>query len=116
MEALLRQSRSMCPFLQKTSPATLRTLSTSTRHGSIGGGSMSNLQVLGRRCPVMGKAMALQGAKASNKSLGGVFGGTRAYKSKAGLHTSRARQATVDADVMRRRNGMAVCPQYQTSD
>lgn len=67
---------------------------------------MSNLQVLGRRCPVMGKAMAIQTAKTGHAGLGGVFGGTRAYRSKANLHTSRIRQATVDTDVMRRRVGM----------
>ena len=66
---------------------------------------MSNLQVLGRRCPVMGKAMVLQTAKAGDKTLSGVFGGTRAYRSKAGLHTSRARLATVDANIMSRRDG-----------
>ena len=66
---------------------------------------MSNLQVLGRRCPVMGKAMVLQSTKAEDKALTGVFGGTRAYKSKAGLHTSRARLATVDANIMSRRDG-----------
>ncbi|MCJ1257933.1 mitochondrial 5-aminolevulinate synthase [Lignoscripta atroalba] len=103
MDALLRQSRSMCPFLQKTSPATLRSLSTSTRHVSSGGGTISNLQVLARRCPVMGKAMAVQSAKSSNAGLGGVFGGVRAYGGKAKLHTTRGQQATVDTDPLRRR-------------
>ena len=103
MEALLRQSRSMCPFLQKTSPATLRSLSTSTKHASTGGGTMSKLQVLANRCPVMGKAMAVQTSKVGMSKLSGVFGGTRAYRSKAGLHTSGFRQATVAADVLRRR-------------
>ena len=106
MEALLRQSRSMCPFLQKTSPATLRSLSTTTttRHVSPGGGTMSNLQVLARRCPVMGKALAVQMAKtkAGTCGLGGTFGGTRAYKSKAHLHTSRVQNASIAGDVLRR--------------
>ena len=102
MDALLRQSRSMCPFLNKTSPATLRSLSTSTRHVSPGGGTISNLQVLGRRCPVMGKALAVQSARTGNTGLNGVFGGTRAYSGKAGLHTSRAQHATVDTGVLRR--------------
>ena len=107
MEALLRQSRSMCPFLNKTSPATLRSLSTTTRHASPGGGSMSNLQVLARRCPVMGKAMAVQTAKAGHCGLGGVFGGARAYGGyggKAKLHTSGAQQASVAPDVVRSDN------------
>ena len=104
METLLRQSRSMCPFLQKTSPATLRSLSTATRRISSGGGTMSNLQVLARRCPVMGKALAVQSARTGNAALCGVFGGTRAYRSKAQLHTTRSQQATVGQDVLRRRN------------
>ena len=96
----------MCPFLQKTSPATLRTLSTTTRHVSPGGGTMSNLQVLGRRCPVMGKALAVQSAQSGYSGLGGVFGGTKGYKSKAGLHTTRASLATVNPAVYERhRNG-----------
>ena len=101
MEALLRQSRSMCPFLQKTSPATLRTLSTTTRHASPGGGSMSNLQVIARRCPVMGKALTVQSSRNGAAGLGGVFGGTRAYKSKANMHTTPARHATVSPDMLR---------------
>ncbi|KAK6542438.1 mitochondrial 5-aminolevulinate synthase [Orbilia ellipsospora] len=67
MEALLRQSRAVCPFLKKTSPSTLRALSTSTstvQHApGIAGGKMSNLQILARRCPVMGKAMAVRSAR-----------------------------------------------------
>ncbi|KAJ5665451.1 uncharacterized protein N7477_007899 [Penicillium maclennaniae] len=64
MEAMLQQSRAMCPFLKRTSPATLRTLSTATRP-STSGGTMSNLQVLARRCPVMSKALAVQSARMS---------------------------------------------------
>ena len=110
MDALLRQSMSMCPFLKKTSPATLRTLSTSTtpaRHVSPGGGSISNLQVLARRCPVMGKAIAVQAAKTGHCGFNGVFGGTRAYGgygSKAKLHTTRAKHASVAENMLRREN------------
>lgn len=104
MESLLRQSRSMCPFLNKTSPATLRSLSTTTRHVSPGGGTMSNLQVLARRCPVMGKAMAVQSGKTSNNPLNGVFGGVRAYGGKAKMHTSRTRNAQVAPDVLKNEN------------
>ena len=90
----------MCPFLNKTSPATLRSLSTTTRPASPGGGTMSNLQVLARRCPVMGKAMAAQSAKTGHPGLGGVFGGVRAYGGKAKLHTTRTQYATVDGETV----------------
>lgn len=106
METLLRQSRPLCPFLSKTSPATLRSLSTSAHRASPGGGTMSNLQVLARRCPMMGKAMAIQTATTGNNALGGVFGGVRAYGSfsgKAKLHTSRVNHATVDQGLPRHR-------------
>ncbi|KAE9983877.1 5-aminolevulinate synthase, mitochondrial [Venturia inaequalis] len=97
MEALLRQSRSMCPFLKKTSPATLRSLSTTTAHNaSPGGGRMSNLQVLARRCPVMGKALAVQSSRSGNAALAGAYGGTRAYHSKvdrAQFHTGSPKEA-----------------------
>lgn len=106
MDTLLRQSRQMCPFLNKTSPATLRSLSTSTSRASPCGGTMSNLQVLARRCPMMGKAMAIQTAKTGNNALGGVFGGARAYGSfsgKAKIHTSGVNHATVDHGALRHR-------------
>ncbi|KAL7266384.1 mitochondrial 5-aminolevulinate synthase [Rhizina undulata] len=64
MEPLLNQSRKLCPFLKKTSPSTLRALSTSTSN-SVGGGTMSNLQVVARRCPVMSKALAVQSVRNS---------------------------------------------------
>ena len=57
MEALLRQSRSMCPTLNKTSPATFQSLSTTARYISPVAGTMSNLRVLARRCPLMGNAI-----------------------------------------------------------
>ena len=63
---------------------------------------MSNLQVLARRCPVMGKAMAVQAAKTGNCGLNGVFGGTRAYGGKAKIHTTRTQHASVAADMLRR--------------
>ena len=98
MESLLRQSRAMCPFLNKTSPATLRSLSTSTavHQAAPGGGMMSNLQIVARRCPVMGKALALQSARSGNSFLAGAYGGTRAYHSKvarANLHTTQRQDA-----------------------
>lgn len=63
---------------------------------------MSNLQVLARRCPVMGKAMAVQTAKSGKCGLNGVFGGVRAYGGKAKIHTSRAHQASVAPNLIRR--------------
>ena len=67
---------------------------------------MSNLQVLARRCPMMGKAIAVQSAKPNNNPLSGIFGGARAYGTrggKANLHTSRVNHATVDPGVLRHR-------------
>jgi len=95
MEALLRQSRAMCPFLNKTSPATLRTLSTSTtaQPAAPGGSAMSNLQLIARRCPVMGKAINVQSARSA---LASAFGGLRGYHSKVprvNLHTTSSKEA-----------------------
>ncbi len=56
---------------------------------------MSNLQVLARRCPVMGKAMAAQSTKNGQCGLNGVFGGTRAYGGKARMHTTGKQHANV---------------------
>jgi hypothetical protein len=102
MDAVLRQSKSMCPFLKKASPATLRALSTSTTgsHASPGGGAMSNLQVIARRCPIMGKALAVQTAKNGRMRIGGAaaIGAIRTFSGKihsgrAKLHTSRPSEA-----------------------
>ncbi|KAF1981790.1 5-aminolevulinate synthase mitochondrial precursor [Aulographum hederae CBS 113979] len=117
MEALLRQSKGMCPFLHKTSPATLRSLSTSRVHNaSAGGGTMSNLQVIARRCPVMGKALAVQSARVRDATLGGVYGGVRAYHSKVGkakLHTTSPKEAqAVDIDIDIRRQNVALPQAY----
>ncbi|EEP79475.1 5-aminolevulinate synthase [Uncinocarpus reesii 1704] len=91
MEALLHQSRSLCPFLKRTSPSTLRSLSSSTRPqaaASPGGGTISNLQVIARRCPIMSKALAVQSARMAG--AGGC-----PMKGLRGLHTSAVRQASV---------------------
>lgn len=69
---------------------------------------MSNLQVLARRCPIMGKAMAVQTAKSGNAPLGGVYGGIRAYHGKANLHTTRSQRATVDSEMIRPAQGEPV--------
>ena len=63
---------------------------------------MSNLQVLARRCPVMGKAMAVQSAKTGQCGLNGVFGGTRAYGGKAKIHTTGVPHANVAPNLLRR--------------
>ncbi len=106
MDTVLRQSKTMCPFLKKTSPATLRSLSatsgpTRSYHASPGGGSMSNLQTIARRCPVMGSAMAVQSAKTGgNVAFGAIAAlkGIRGFSGKAStgkakLHTSSAHEA-----------------------
>jgi 5-aminolevulinate synthase len=57
---------------------------------------MSNLQVLARRCPIMGKALTVQSARSGNSALAGAFGGARAYHtrvSRAKLHTSAPKEA-----------------------
>lgn len=103
MEALLRQSKGVCPFLKKTSPATLRSLSTST-HQSPGGGAITNLQFIARRCPVMNKALAVQSARiGSQRSYGKLATGTGVVKSllEKKLHTSAEKKASVDTDLFR---------------
>ena len=62
---------------------------------------MSNLQVLARRCPVMGKAIKVQATKTGTIPLNGVFGGARAYGGKAKIHTSRPQKASVASDMLR---------------
>ncbi|KAK4569818.1 5-aminolevulinate synthase, mitochondrial [Recurvomyces mirabilis] len=110
MEALLRQSRTMCPFLKKTSPATLRSLSNSAnvqQAAAVGGGAMSNLQIIARRCPVMGKALSVQsGRNIASSAMAGAFIRTRAYHTKpprAKLHTTAPKEAqAVDVHSLRR--------------
>jgi 5-aminolevulinate synthase len=102
MEALLRQSKGVCPFLKKTSPATLRSLST-TSHQSPGGGTITNLQFIARRCPVMNKALAVQSARIQQRGLAKAAGGTGIVKSmlEKKLHTSAEKKASVDTNLFR---------------
>ncbi|KAK5216049.1 hypothetical protein LTR47_009507 [Exophiala xenobiotica] len=102
MEALLHQSKGVCPFLKKTSPSTLRTLSTSTRQ-SHGGGTITNLQFIARRCPVMNKALAVQSARLGQRNYGKVAAGTGVVKSllEKKLHTSAEKKASVDTNMFR---------------
>lgn len=74
---------------------------------------MSNLQLIARRCPVMGKALSQQSARSSNAALSGAFGGARAYHAKvpharaAKLHTTASKEAQVD-EVRRERRDFAM--------
>ncbi|KAG6012673.1 5-aminolevulinate synthase, mitochondrial [Claviceps lovelessii] len=102
MDSVLRQSKAMCPFLKAASPATLRALSTSARpKPSPCGGTMSKLQVLAHRCPVMGQAMAVQLARTGVAATGlRAFSG-HPHASKARIHTSRLQEARpVDAPII----------------
>lgn len=51
----------------------------------------------------MGKAMAVQTAKAGPAGLGGIFGGNRTYGGKAKLHTTRVQRATVNVEPLKHR-------------
>lgn len=121
MDAVLRQSKAMCPFLKKASPATLRALSTSTRPtpqaSSPCGGTMSKLQLLAHRCPVMGKALAVQSAKFGRVGGGVGIAGLSTHSVAAGhhvgrmggkargLHTSRSQEArAVDGPLFREKS------------
>ncbi|KAI1505603.1 5-aminolevulinate synthase precursor [Biscogniauxia marginata] len=120
MDAVLRQSKAMCPFLKQASPATLRALSTSTRpQASQCGGTISKLQLLGQRCPVMGKALAVQSARVGCKT--GMAGtaavsGLRNFSGhsrpgKAKIHTSRSHEArAVDSPVFAPRDSVQFHP------
>ncbi len=114
MEALLHQSKGMCPFLKKTSPATLRCLSTATHH-SPGGGTITNLQFIARRCPVMNKALAVQSARMRPSTYAtpapsvGVVKSMMTMKKK--LHTSAEKKANVDTRIYHKENE----GQYETS-
>ncbi|KAL3476122.1 pyridoxal phosphate-dependent transferase [Aspergillus californicus] len=106
MESLLQQSRAMCPFLKRSSPATLRSMATATRPStSPGGGTMSNLQKLARRCPVMSKALAVQSSRmASAKRFTSTAAGvpslnksTRAPGKRA-LHSTNGNGANLSTE------------------
>jgi 5-aminolevulinate synthase len=69
---------------------------------------MSNLQVLGKRCPLMGKALAVQSARSGNSALAGAFGGVRAYHTRvnrAKLHTTAHKEAHVETERVRSQQG-----------
>ena len=118
MDAALRQSKAMCPFMKKATAAGLRAMTTAARPAvaasasasattavapSPCGGTISKLQVLARRCPVMGKALAVQSARlghagfpagvASVAGYSTLSGQQRKTAGKAKLHTGRPREA-----------------------
>lgn len=115
MDAALRQSKAMCPFMKKATAAGLRAMTTAARPAvaasasattavapSPCGGTISKLQVLARRCPVMGKALAVQSARLGHNgfpagvaSVAGysTLSGQQRKSGKAKLHTGRPREA-----------------------
>ncbi|KAH6624906.1 pyridoxal phosphate-dependent transferase [Chaetomium sp. MPI-SDFR-AT-0129] len=114
MDSVLRQSKAMCPFMRQATAAGLRAMSTAVTPAtptavSPCGGTMSKLQVLARRCPVMGKAMAVQSARmghtaagfpsvAAKAGMATFHGHVKAGKAK--LHTTRPQEAqAVDTSV-----------------
>ncbi len=54
---------------------------------------MSNLQVLARRCPIMGKALAVQSSRLRSGMVGRGGGGLGPRTAKAELHTTRVAEA-----------------------
>ncbi|KAK3953652.1 pyridoxal phosphate-dependent transferase [Pseudoneurospora amorphoporcata] len=90
MDSVLRQSKAVCPFMKKATASSLRAMTTAARPAaSPCGGAISKLQVLANRCPVMGKAMAVQSAR-----MGGRASAAPAsFVQKAKLHTGRPREA-----------------------
>ncbi|KAK5094895.1 hypothetical protein LTR24_003343 [Lithohypha guttulata] len=102
MEALLRQSKGVCPFLKKATPGALRTLSTTT-YQSPGGGTISKLQHYARRCPVMNKGLAVQSAKINARNYSKAATSTGIVKSllEKKLHTTAEKKANVDTKMYR---------------
>lgn len=72
---------------------------------------MSNLQVLARRCPIMGKALAVQSARYRFASPA-VYNGTSAYHTrsdKVNFHTASIYKAqTIDVNIIPKQNGMTL--------
>ncbi len=77
---------------------------------------MSNLQTIARRCPIMGKALAIQTAKSGKMGLGGAgavatiraFSG-KANTGKAKLHTSRSHEARAVEGIFVNDKGKLLC-------
>ncbi|KAI1268462.1 5-aminolevulinate synthase mitochondrial precursor [Xylariaceae sp. FL1019] len=112
MDAVLRQSKAMCPFMKTATPATLRALSTATRpHASSPcGGTISKLQLFGQRCPVMSKALAIQSARVAGSTGFRSFAGCP-KTGKAKIHTSRSAEArALNSPVFPQRDGAQIPP------
>lgn len=62
MESLLKQGKQVCPFLKRSSPASLRMLATSFST-TTRGYRVSGLTTAATHCPVIGKALAIQQSK-----------------------------------------------------
>jgi hypothetical protein len=77
---------------------------------------MSNLQTIARRCPIMGKALAIQSVKSNKIGLAAVAGlgavrsiHNKVSEGKARLHTSRPHEArAVDDSLFGRDKGMCL--------
>ncbi|KAK3380051.1 pyridoxal phosphate-dependent transferase [Lasiosphaeria ovina] len=121
MDSVLRQSKAMCPFMRKATAAGLRAMTTAATATATAtqvrpaiapspcGGAISKLQVLARRCPVMGKAMAVQSARLGSNhhqhagfhgAATSTFAGHRERSGKARLHTSRSKDARAVEDAL----------------
>ncbi|KAL9108919.1 MAG: hypothetical protein Q9227_006315 [Pyrenula ochraceoflavens] len=110
MESFISQSKGMCPFLKKTSPAALRAMSTATRQ-SPGGGTITNLQHYAKRCPVMNKALAVQSARIRNNGFKTAAVPPTTLKAvtaaRAKMHTSIPKKADVSIGIHRPKDARA---------
>lgn len=88
--------------MKKATAASLRAMTTTTRPAvsvSPCGGTISKLQTLARRCPVMGKAMAVQSARAgfpgvaAGRCVSTFSASAHGKTAKAKLHTGRGHEA-----------------------
>lgn len=76
---------------------------------------MSNLQTIARRCPIMGKALAIQTAKSGKMGVAGAgaVAAIRAFSGKvntgkAKLHTSRSQEARAVEGIFANDKGMSM--------
>lgn len=93
----------------------LRSLSTATRP-SPGGGTITNLQFIARRCPVMNKALAVQSARIRTSNFSSAAPSVGIVKSlmTKTLHTSAEKKANVDTRVYRKGEEGRSKKYYQT--
>ncbi|KAE8375255.1 pyridoxal phosphate-dependent transferase [Aspergillus bertholletiae] len=86
METASRVSLQICPFLRRTSPTVLRSLSTRTPARP---GSLSKLQTIASRCPVMDQALTVQSARVGRQKPGTLRAASPIYHSRA-AHSGRS--------------------------